>query len=129
MQIMHITVRFHRPTRCECTDHTRFPPYLARWLATQSDEGGATTVKPDSVTGFMSSDRHYHGASAVLSVFTVRLSPLFQYAISHCNAVYGETFLSNLRGSSAGSLHLFLYDLRNAAFACVLCYECVGKRG
>jgi len=81
------------------------------------------------VTGFVSSDRRCHGAAAVLSVFTVRLSPLFQYAISHCNSVYGETLLSNLRGSSAGSLHLFLYNLRNAAFACVLCYEYAGKRG
>ena len=73
--------------------------------------------------------KHCHSAAVVLSVFTVRLSPLFQYAISHCNSVYGETLLSNLRGSSAGSLHLFLYNLRNAAFACVLCYEYAGKRG
>lgn len=68
--------------------------------------------------------RHCHGAAAVLSVFTVRLSPLFQYAISHCNSVYGETILSNLRGSSVGSLHLFLYSLRNAAFACVVLRIC-----
>jgi hypothetical protein len=126
---MHITVRFRRPTSCEYTDHTQFPPYLAPWLATQSDEGGATAVKPDSVTGFMSSDEHCHGAAAVLGVFTVRLSPLFQCAISHCNSVYGETLLSNLRGSSVGSLHLFLYNLCNAAFACVLCYEYAGRRG
>ena len=56
MQIMHITIRFHRPTSCECTDDTRFPLYLARWWVTQSDDGGA---------------------AAVLSVFTVPLSPLF----------------------------------------------------
>jgi len=66
----------------------------------------------------MSSDIRCHGAAAVLSVFTVRLSPLFQYSISNCNSVYGGTLLSNLSGSSAGSLHVFLYSVRNAAFVC-----------
>lgn len=85
MQIIHITVRFHRATSCECT-HS--------WLATQSDEGGATTVKPAWQVSCHQIDR-CHGAAAVLSIFTVLLSPLFQYAISQCNSVYGETLLSN----------------------------------